>query len=178
VSALDPIDVEDDVGPHHEVTVGRLVALLVPLDLDDGRPEDDLRAPTARWDVGRSGHDAAAQALPLSERAPPLRGQVVAGRRHLQEDRVDPPVRLAAHDVGGEAGIRAEPPGPSPGRDVAGPQGGDDLIGDGLSKLLLGRHDSPPIRSWLVINDRFGGVRGPRGASRPGGQVVIATGEE
>ena len=50
----------------------------------------------------------------------------------------------AADDVGGEADVGADPPGPAPGRGVASLRGGDELLGDGPPRGYYGGRPKPP----------------------------------
>ena len=58
-----------------------------------------------------------------------------------QQNRVEPPVRPLADDVGGCPCILAEPPRTTPGRHGAALKGCDDLVGNGLADVVLVWHD-------------------------------------
>ncbi len=150
VTSLDLIDVEHGIRLHDEEPIRLILAGVALGHLRDRAPEDDLAAPLALGHTLGPSHDLASEALPLIERGPPPRREVMSCRRHLQQDRIDAPVGLPGDDVGGEPGVLVGPPRASPGRDVAGFQGDDDLVGDRLSKLLLACHVRSPLGPWLV----------------------------
>lgn len=121
-------------------------------------PVDDPGAPLAGRHIVGAFLDPTAQVPPLIERAPELALEVVAHRRHGEEQRVDAPVFSEADDVAGRSSRRVVGPRLPPGRKATALECREYLVGDGLTDLVLCRHGRSPLREcvgwerlhWLV----------------------------